>query len=135
MLGWEQTEPKIWVLNHNYDEQFRIKKAKNPSMDWGNVDNELWLLHMYQTPSRSNNTSIDKQPSAVGKCFDYNFKAYCQRRRCTYLHRCAKCDGPHPSVKCFSKQNRTLNFRSDQGQRGGSKKSTDYQGNKKSGHN
>ncbi|KAK3104774.1 hypothetical protein FSP39_009871 [Pinctada imbricata] len=118
----------------SYDEQFRIKKAKNPSMDWGTVDNELWLLYMYQTTSRSTYNN-DKHPSAVGKCFDYNFKAFCQRKRCNYLHKCAKCDGPHPSVKCFSKSSRILNFRSDQGQRGDSKRSADQQGNKKSGHN
>ena len=35
-----------WI---NYDEQFRLRMAMNPSMDWGKVDGELWLMCM--TPS------------------------------------------------------------------------------------
>ena len=30
----------------NYDQQFRMKKSQNPSMSWGNVDMELWVLCM-----------------------------------------------------------------------------------------
>lgn len=112
----------------SYDEQFRVKKAKNPSLDWGTVDNELWLLYMYQTPIQSLNN--DRLPKNVGKCFDYNFKAFCQKKPCNFAHKCLKCDGPHPSLKCFNKQIRTLNFRSGQGQRGEPKISADQGRNK-----
>ena len=32
-LGWK-----------DYDQQFRLKKAKDPSVSWGVVDQELWLF-------------------------------------------------------------------------------------------
>lgn len=34
-VGWRQ-----------YDEQFRLRQARNPSGSWANVDMELWLLYM-----------------------------------------------------------------------------------------
>jgi len=34
-LGWRE-----------YDQQFRLKKARLPSTSWGQVDQELWLIYM-----------------------------------------------------------------------------------------
>jgi hypothetical protein len=33
-----------WVQN---DEQFRLKKSRNPSSSWGVIDNELWLICIF----------------------------------------------------------------------------------------
>ncbi|CAC5382688.1 unnamed protein product [Mytilus coruscus] len=37
-----------------YDQQFRLKRARNPSLNWGCVDMELWLLNISQgvTPTQ-----------------------------------------------------------------------------------
>ena len=42
-----------WV---QYDEQFRLKKSRNPSSSWGVIDNELWLIFMSQRRVVSNFT-------------------------------------------------------------------------------
>ncbi|VDI69222.1 Hypothetical predicted protein [Mytilus galloprovincialis] len=36
-LGWK-----------DYDQQFRLKKARNPALSWATVDQELWLLYIIQ---------------------------------------------------------------------------------------
>jgi hypothetical protein len=65
----------------SYDQQFRLKKAKNVYLAWRAVDMELWLLYMTQgqTPATDN--------ISLGKCFTYN-KGGCGRPTCRYLHKC-----------------------------------------------
>jgi hypothetical protein len=53
-----------WV---QYDEQFRLKKSKNPSSSWGVIDNELWLIYLSQkrvvsdfTQNQSPSGKVDK---------------------------------------------------------------------------
>ena len=36
-----------------YDEQYRLRKASNPSSSWGIVDQELWLLYMFYVINRA----------------------------------------------------------------------------------
>jgi hypothetical protein len=57
----------------SYDQQCRLKKAKNVYLAWGAVDMELWLLYMTQgqTPATD---SI-----SLGKRFTYNNKGMCGR--------------------------------------------------------
>jgi hypothetical protein len=50
-----------------YDEQFRLKKSKNPSSSWGVIDNELWLIYLSQkrvvsdfTQNQSPSGKVDK---------------------------------------------------------------------------
>ena len=78
----------------SYDQQFRLKKAKNVYLAWGAVDMELWLLYMTQ----------DQTPATVsislGTCFTYNNKGGCGRPTCRYLHKCLRCAGPHASLYC-----------------------------------
>jgi hypothetical protein len=44
-LGWR-----------DYDIQFRLKKEANPSLSFGVVDQELWLLYMYGPPATQTST-------------------------------------------------------------------------------
>lgn len=83
-MGWKK-----------YDQQFRLKRARNPTMAWGTVDMELWLLYISQ-----GQTPVSDNQVAVGKCFTYNNKGRCGRTSCRYLHRCLKCGGPHAAFAC-----------------------------------
>ncbi|KAK6182692.1 hypothetical protein SNE40_010316 [Patella caerulea] len=43
-LGSQRVTGLAWK---SYDEQYRLKKAANPTTSWGEVDQELWLLCMF----------------------------------------------------------------------------------------
>ena len=96
-----------------YDQQFRLRKAIDPSKKWDSVDDELWLLYMNQTVSGGiyhNRQSTRGQqfgnPSplgqAGGKCYDFNNRGYCTRNISTYVHTCIKCNQAHPALSCQS---------------------------------
>ncbi|VDI41690.1 Hypothetical predicted protein, partial [Mytilus galloprovincialis] len=96
-LGWKR-----------YDEQFRLKKIRMPSCNWGTVDLELWLLFMYD-----DNTQFNPNPvTNAYKCYDYN-NGSCTRPNCHYSHSCLRCSGIHPSVNCtrFHGAQTNFNFR------------------------
>lgn len=85
-----------------YDEQFRMRIAKNPSASWGVVDQELWL--MYMVPS----ANPVQKPLTGGrflKCYDFINYGVCVKQQCQYLHKCLSCSGPHPSVMCVGSSN------------------------------
>ncbi|CAG2195293.1 unnamed protein product [Mytilus edulis] len=81
-----------------YDQQFRLKRARNPSMNWGCVDMELWLLYISQGVTPTQEPQISQMNA--GKCFLYNNKGRCGRSACRYLHRCLKCGGAHAALFC-----------------------------------
>lgn len=89
-LGWRK-----------YDEQFRLRKTNDPASSWGEVDSELWLLYIHQNniPQIQSNTPKPNN-YALGKCFDYNYKGFCSRAFCSYLHCCIKCNKEHPAATC-----------------------------------
>lgn len=79
---------------YDYDTQYRLRKALNPTSSWGEVDAELWLLHM---SSKLVNHHQSTQSSESGlKCFDYNYKCNCLKSNCQYSHSCIRCAGMHP---------------------------------------
>lgn len=82
----------------SYDQQFRLRKAKNIAMEWGTVDMELWLLYISQghktMPQIENNTTY------FGKCFKYNNTGICGRSSCRFSHKCLKCGGAHAAIFC-----------------------------------
>lgn len=85
-----------------YDQQFRLKLAKNPSGAWGTVDPELWLI--YITPiSRSFLAADTQNQSQNSKCYTYNFQGSCFKAPCSYLHQCMKCNAQHPLAICPKK--------------------------------
>ena len=88
-LGWK-----------SYDQQFRMKKSQNPSMSWGNVDMELWVLCMSHSQLSFNDTQTPV--TQYGKCYDFNNKGRCTRMSCRYLHRCIQCSGLHSAVVCIA---------------------------------
>ena len=79
---------------YDYDVQYRLRKAMNPSTSWGEVDTELWLLYM--------SPRVSKPPTITSgaKCFDYNNKGLCSKTQCQYLHLCTRCGGVHPQINC-----------------------------------
>lgn len=79
-LGWKY-----------YDEQYRMRKALDPSSTWA-VDHELWMLYMYYSPPGS--TTSRQQ-----KCWGFN-NGRCGYRPCRFSHMCFKCAGNHPAVNC-----------------------------------
>ncbi|XP_062613568.1 uncharacterized protein LOC134275305 [Saccostrea cucullata] len=100
----------------NYDIQFRLKRSRNHTLDWGCVDAELWLLYV----SHGHNTLSQQTPNYTSKspkCFDFNYKGTCGRPYCTYQHACIKCSNNHPLINCRwhnSQAFRTENFRPSQ---------------------
>ena len=94
--GWRQ-----------YDEQFRLRQARNPSGSWANVDMELWLLYMTEkginAPRWPGNSARLQNPSALQanlKCYPYNYETYCYKQYCVYSHTCLRCGGDHPMAYC-----------------------------------
>ena len=60
---------------NNYDEQYRLRKAQDPSSSWATIDQELWLLYLYSAPAGSN-----VQPSSSShKCYNYNYQGSCTK--------------------------------------------------------
>lgn len=90
-LGWRE-----------YDRHFRLKRAKDNSISWGKIDQELWLL--YITPN-SNTQSVYKNTQNNPKfCYEYNNKGFCRVQNCQYQHQCLKCQYKHPAIHCSDKQ-------------------------------
>ena len=96
-LGASRTTGLGWK---NYDIQFRLKKEKNPALSWSVVDQELWLMYMYQFGQNKESQITASTVHPYLKCYDFNYKGVCFKKPCPYLHRCLKCSNPHPSVKC-----------------------------------
>ena len=93
-----------------YDQQFRMKRARNQLISWGNVDMELWLLYITQGMAPVSNTQ-----NSIGKCFYYNNKGKCGSPTCRYLHRCMKCGGFHSALYCIAKSTQNFQNQSDKG--------------------
>lgn len=79
----------------DYDEQYRLKRARYPSLPWGPVDLDFWALCVQQPQPQ---VQAINQASRI--CFDYNYKGVCYRFPCPYLHQCGKCAAGHPSKSC-----------------------------------
>lgn len=86
-----------------YDEQFRLRKAKKPTKSWATLDLELWLLFvssstpLNQLTSKSGLGDFTSKPKGI--CWDFNGKK-CSRAACKFKHICNKCSGPHPELEC-----------------------------------
>lgn len=90
-MGWKQ-----------YDEQYRLRKARYPSAPWGVIDTELWLLYMQAPAVQRTVPSNNPANSSTLKCYDFNYKGNCSRPQCRYKHICLRCNGNHPSARCYS---------------------------------
>lgn len=76
-FGWREYDTR----------QFRMKKAKNTTITWNHIDQELWLLFVNgnhkQTWSNQNQNTFSKSQKM---CFDFNNTGYCGRQHCQYSH-------------------------------------------------
>jgi hypothetical protein len=82
-LGASRSKDLGW---RDYDQQFRMKKERNPSLSWGDIDMELWVLSISQ--GRNSNTQSCIHQSPYGKCFDYNNKGKGELSNCRFAHKC-----------------------------------------------
>lgn len=77
---------------YTYDQQFRLRVARDHTRNWGIIDSQLWLQFIA--------LGIQKPQPSNSKCFDFNFKGQCQKDNCTYRHICIKCFMNHPFITC-----------------------------------
>ncbi|CAC5407061.1 unnamed protein product [Mytilus coruscus] len=102
-LGAQRNQGLGWK---NYDEQYRLRKAQEPSSLWSNIDNELWLLYMQPVNDISNvsfnisNSNINAGSDYGNKCYSYNYDGSCGKTPCFYSHLCLRCNGSHPIINC-----------------------------------
>lgn len=115
---------------YKYDEQFRARIEKNPTLSWGNIHGEYWLLYItspvtrFNQPAHSNwrpqpqsqssssfqNTSAQftkQTPTSANTastgmiCRYYNNGTDCPFfPRCRFKHICESCGGRHRKSQC-----------------------------------
>ena len=99
-LGAKRCSGDDWL---SYDQQYRLKKAKDPSSSWSTIDYELWLIYM-QSASLASGTIQNINRASTLKCYSFNYNGVCSKFPCFYQHRC---NDMHPLIRCF-KQSETL---------------------------
>ena len=76
-----------------YDQQFRLRVARDHTQKVGLIDGQLWLQLIALDIQK-------KQPPSNNKCFEFNVKGKCHRTNCFYKHICIKCSMNHPAMHC-----------------------------------
>ena len=59
-----------------YDEQFRLRKAQDPTSAWSLVDYELWLIYMNNitsSPGTGNQMVFSDMKNGALKCYNFNY--------------------------------------------------------------
>jgi hypothetical protein len=101
-----------FVKMYKYDQQFRLRMARDHRRSWSTIDGQLWLQFV-ATGGHSVTQNTPRMSYTVNRpCYDYNFKSYCTRINCIYNHTCIRCGKFHPSVYCQQSFN---NFRNHGG--------------------
>lgn len=70
-----------------YDEQFRLRMARDPSSSWAVVDPELWLIYMQNSPSAYGHVFSTNQ-NRTDKCYKFNYSGNCMNDACAFSHSC-----------------------------------------------
>ncbi|CAB4032393.1 gag [Paramuricea clavata] len=93
-----------------YDIKFRRKAALNLSLNWSEIDKQLWLMTFTVPPAslREEYPLFHKEPQHYatpgteqrGICRDFNRSGACKRAQCRYRHICNRCDGEHAGLYC-----------------------------------
>ena len=84
----------------DYDEEFRRKKAADPSRPWGMIDSHVWLSTIAKGDKLSERVPKQTQPT----CYRFNAVKGCQAFQCKFAHACSFCNKKgHPAYKCWSK--------------------------------
>ena len=86
-----KNKTQAWVT---YDQQFRLRIARDPSRSWTTLNGDLWLRCF------ASGNYLPTTQHTPAPCFDYNFQGQCNRFVCSYSHVCIKCGQNHPSIKC-----------------------------------
>ena len=113
-----------------YDEQYRLRKARYPHTPWGDIDMELWLLHV-STPAKYahfDNTNVSQKLESKNEpfladfkrgktpqsqkgntqrgfrsCWNFNKGKCSYEQKCRYAHKCSNWAGDHPFKFCNNK--------------------------------
>ena len=102
-LGSKSISGSGWI---QYDEQYRLRKAMNPSSSWSIMDSELWLLYMNNNHGPVNvvgNVVSGVKGSASGTsqtCYPFNYIGHCPKQFCIYNHLCLRCEGFRSLIYC-----------------------------------
>ena len=96
-----------------YDEQFRRRAARDLTIDWGQVDLELWTVTFsglakphcpicsspYHSQTDCPSADPSRQPNRNGQvCFRFNRASGCFSTSCQYPHVCRCCHSTDHSV-------------------------------------
>ncbi|XP_062617622.1 uncharacterized protein LOC134279286 [Saccostrea cucullata] len=104
-MGWKK-----------YDEQFRLRRSVNPSISWAGIDPELWLMYMHAPSQQAVSTQPSPGQITHNKCFNFNYRGFCSKQGCGYLHMCIKCNNGHPISSCPLKQTSIGQYQSFKGE-------------------
>ncbi|XP_054845591.1 uncharacterized protein LOC129336489 [Eublepharis macularius] len=101
-----------------YDEEFRMRAAVDPTLPWDRIHQQLWLQlmapakpnlgdrsdsgHLVQRlsspPGSRTSAGQPVQPRLL--CWDFAYQGVCARRGCGFRHECPRCKGPHAFSAC-----------------------------------
>ena len=95
-----------------YDIKFGRKAALNHTLNWAEIDQQLWLM-IFTVPPASlkeefplfkNGPQQNAYPGAErgGICQDFDRTGACPRNPCKYQHVCNRGEGQHAGVNCPS---------------------------------
>lgn len=98
-----------------YDEQFRLRLARDPAKSWAVMDGELWVTIFTASSTGTAAMSHNIAPSQfkgypqsqnnlvkTKTCFKFNRLQgnQCTQKNCQYLHICNACKKNHPLSSC-----------------------------------
>ncbi|XP_054852798.1 uncharacterized protein LOC129341561 isoform X2 [Eublepharis macularius] len=101
-----------------YDEEFRMRAASDPTLPWDRIHQQLWLQlmapakpnlgdradsgHLLHRPASTSGTRASAgqpvQPRLL--CWDFAYQGVCSRKGCGFKHECPRCKGPHSFPAC-----------------------------------
>ena len=79
---------------YSYDQQFRLRVSRDHTKKWSSIDGFLWLRILTASTPKQQHADVSN------KCYDFNFKGFCNKRNCQYRHACLKCGLDHSSLRC-----------------------------------
>ena len=82
----------------NYDEQFRLRQALNPS-SWAHINSDLW----WRCTLTKETSDVPSHTITGNKftCNDFN-NGQCRWPNCRFNHICSGCGGNHAEISCHS---------------------------------
>jgi hypothetical protein len=75
---------------YKYDQQFRLRMARDHRRSWATNDGQLWLQFVATGGHIVTQNTPCMSYTVNRPCYDYNFKSYCTRINCIYNHTCIR---------------------------------------------